>query len=381
MQGLVYIFIAIIGLAIGVATYFALAFTPVEAALAALISIGLSLFFLERGLRRRAEDRLERMIQDLSRLLSTDAKAGQTLSARINELYDMEADKRLGVLEADVSVLGTVLRQLAETMAEMEDAQARLDNQQGAAGAPPVAEGLNVVEPARDIEPVIPLEMLRKALDDERLIHHIEPIITLPQRRVHGYDLVPRLMLEDGELAMPADFMPVSGGNELISQIEALALHDAITIARRTRTAGEPVVIYVPLSLATLHNAQGCDQIVALLDANRAITGLIQFLLPEQQWSELGAMDKKTMARLADNGAGFSLSSARSLRMNFSEMFNQGVRSIRADCKKFIDKPSVYTDFHTADISSYVNRFDIDLIMTGVAREQHVLTLLDDGIT
>ncbi len=382
MQGLVYIFIAIIALATGVATYFALYFTPIEAALAALISLGLSLFFMERTLRRRAEDRLERAIQDLSRLLSTDAKAGQTLSVRINELADVEADKRLGILEADVSVLGTVLRQLAETIAEMEELQARLEAQgEAAPGAPPPEKGINVVEPAKDVEPVIPQEMLRKALDQDRVIHHIEPIVTLPQRRIHGYDMVPRLMLEDGELATASDFMPVSGGHDLISQIEALALLDAITIARRTKTAGEPVVIYVPISVATLHNIEASEQIGALLNANRAIRELICFLMPERQWSELGNKDKKTVAGLVNAGAGFSLSSVRSLRMNFSELFGLGIRSVRADCQKFIDKPSVYTDFHTADISSYVNRFEIDLIMTGVKNEQQVLTLLDDGIT
>jgi len=382
VQGLVYIFIALIALATGVATYFALAFTPIEAALAALISLGLSLFFMERTLRRRAEDRLERAIQDLSRLLSTDAKAGQTLSVRINELADVEADKRLGIVEADVSVLGTVLRQLAETIAEMEETQARLAAKgEGFSGGEPSAAGADVVEPAKDIEPVIPQEMLRKALAEDRLIHHIEPIVTLPQRRIHGYDLVPRLILEDGEMATASDFMPVSGGQDLISQIEALALLDAITIARRAKTAGEPVVIYVPISVATLHNVQALDQMAALLNANRAICELICFLLPERQWSELGNEDKKTVAGLVKDGAGFSLSSARSLRLNFSELFGLGVRSIRADCQKFIDKPSIYTDFHTADISAYVNRFEIDLIMTGVKNEQQVLTLLDDGIT
>ncbi len=388
MQGLVYIFIALTGLAIGVASYFGLAFTPIEAALAALIFLALSLFFMERTLRRRTGARLERSIQDLSRLLSTDAKAGQTLSVRINELADVEPAKRLDVLEADVSVLGTVLRQLAETMAEMEDVQARTRDQQGTSRQQGTSNGNAkpgfasiIAGPAKSVEPVIPREMLRQALSEDRLVHYIEPIVTLPQRRTHGYDLVPRLMLEDGELAQTGDFMPVSGGQDLISQIEALALLDAITIARRTRTAGEPVVIYVPLGVATLHDRQASDQVGALLDANRAIRELICFLMPEQQWSDLDQVDKKTVANLVRNGAGFSLSSARSLRLSFAELFDNGVRSVRAECQKFIDKPVIYTDFHTADISAYVNRFEIDLIMTGVENEQQMLTLLDDGIS
>jgi len=381
VQGLVYIFIALTSLAIGVTTYFGLAFTPIEAALAGFITLGLCLFLMERTLTRRAQARLERSIRDLSRLLSTDAKAGQTLNLRINELVDVEPAKRLDVLEADVSVLGTVLRQLAETMAEMEELQARTEAKQGAPhdNAGPGSGPLNAGA-AKNSEPVIPREMLRQALSENRLVHHLEPIVTLPQRRIHGYDLVPRLMLEDGELAETGDFMPISGGQDLIARIEELALLDAITIARRTRTGGKPVIIYVPLSVASLHNVRSCEQVVALLDANRAIHELICFLMPEQQWANLNNKDKETVANLAKNGAGFSLSSSRSLRLSFSELFDQGVRSVRADCQKFIDKPALYTDFHTADISAYVNRFEVDLIMTGVENEQQVLTLLDDGI-
>ena len=377
MQGLVYIFIAAISVAIAGTAYFGLTFTLIEALLAGLIGLIFCLFLLQHTLRRRDQQRLERSIQDLSRLLSTDAKAGQNLSQRMNELADLELGSRVEVLEADVSVLGTVVRELAETLAELEKMRTQLDQARDDSRG-----GIEYVssEEEKPAEPVIPPEVLREALADDRLIHHMLPIITLPQRRTHGYDLVPRLMLEGEELAEGADFMPVTGGQDLIAQIEGMALMDAITIARRSKTGGEPVAIYVPISAATLSEKQFRNQLMAILDANRAISDLLSFSLTEAQWDEVQKNESSPLKAMVKNGVGFSLSGISSLRQNFSELKDLGVRSVRADAKVFIDDPSHYTDFHTADIAAYVHRFEVDLIMTNVTTEQQVLTLLDDGI-
>src|SRR5690606_39029512 len=79
----------------------------------------------ERTLRQRAENRLEKAIEDLSRLLATDAQAGAVLGQRINAMADLNAGARLEGVEADISVLGTVIRQVAEAVAEMEDRAAK----------------------------------------------------------------------------------------------------------------------------------------------------------------------------------------------------------------------------------------------------------------
>jgi len=377
VQGLVYLFIAAISIAIAGTAYFGLTFTLIEALLAGIIGLVFCLFMLERILRQRDQQRLERSIQDLSRLLSTDAQAGQNLSRRMNEFADLELGSRVEVLEADVSVLGTVVRELAETLAdfEKERRQTDLSEEKRRGGIEYVS-----VEKKKPAEPVIPPEILREALADDRLIHHILPIITLPQRRTHGYDLVPRLMLEDNELAEGSDFLPLKGGQDLVAQIEGMALMDAITIARRSKTGGEPVAIYAPISMATISSKQSRNQLMAILDANRAISDLLNFSLTEEQWQEARANDAPALKAMAKSGIGFSLCDVKSLRLNYSELKNLGVRSVRADAKMFIDNPSHYTDFHTADIAAYVSRFEVDLIMVNVTTEQQVLTLVDDGI-
>lgn len=382
MQALVYLFIALAGLAIGATSYFALSFTLAEAVLVALVAICIGTLISERRLRLRAEKRLERGIEDLSRLLATDAQAGSVLGRRINSISELNPGQRLETIEADISVLGTVIRQVAEAVAEIEEKGAAPGNvpagDRFAAEAP---RAVSAPPPQDDIEPIIPLEMVRQALGDQRLVYHIQPVARLPQRRPAGYDLVPRLMLEDGDIAEPVDFMPRHGGEDVLQRIDGTALGEAVAIARRARTGGQTITLYIPLSSATLRDGAAVEQILAILDANRVIaTGLI-FTIPEIDFQDLMLTARTALQAIQRRGAGFSLTNASSLRLNFTDLSELGVRTVRVNATRLINSPEVYTDFHLSDIASYVGRFDITLLATGVTDERQIVELLDNEIT
>ncbi len=378
MQGLVYIFIALAALGVAAAAYFGLTFSPIEAVVTALAFGAVAVVLMERQLRQRSEARLEKAVEDLARLLSTDAKAGQVLSQRVNAIADANAGNRLEAIEADISVLGTVTRQLAEALAEFEENQK---------GAPLIAVSTPAEAPAdeeededRLPEPLVPEAELRAALDDNRLVFHIEPIVALPQRRPVGYDLVPRLMREEGSLADAVEFMPRRGGEDLIRRIESLALDEGVTIARRARTAGQPIRLMLPLSRATMLDRRSLEQVGAILGANQAIASSLSFAIPQPEWKAIGPTEKRQLFDFRKAGLGFVLTAAQSLRVDFAELEGMGFSAVRFDATRFLRNPESFTDFHTADIAPYAKRFAIELCATGVIDEQQLLSLFEDGI-
>lgn len=379
VQGLVYIFIALATLGVAAAAYFGLTFSPIEAFVTAIAFGAVAVMLMERQLRLRSEARLERAVEDLARLLSTDAKAGQVLSQRVNAIADANVGSRLEAIEADISVLGTVTRQLAEALAEFEEAQRR----NGGGPLPSYREPEPEPEPAEDdyLEPLIPEAELRAALDQNRLVFHIEPVVTLPSRKPVGYDLVPRLMQDAGGLADPPDFMPRRGGEDLVRRIEALALEEAVTIARRAKTSGQPTRLFIPLSRATVADRKSLDLVLATLIANQAITPSLFFAISQAQFKALTAVEKRALADFRKAGAGFVLIGATSLRFDFAELEGLGFTTARFDATQFLTRPDTFTDFHTADIAPYAKRFDIELCATGVIDEQQLLSLFEDGIT
>jgi cyclic-di-GMP phosphodiesterase TipF (flagellum assembly factor) len=352
--------------------------SPAEAIMAALVFWAVAFVLLERSLRQRAESRLEKAIEDLSRLLATDAQAGATLGQRINALTDLNTANRLEGVEADISVLGTVIRQVAEAVADIE---AR--NRPALTGPDHRPHGSVLVTPApaHDPEPSIPLDALRQALGENRLVYHVQPVVTLPQRRPHGYDLVPRLMLENGGLIDRPEFMPRKGGSDVLCHIEGIGLMEAVTIGRRARSAGQPVSLFIPLSRATFEGSLASEQLLVSLEANRAIAAGFTFLVAEAEWQALTTSERAIADALVKKGAGFSLTGVKSLRADVSELAGQGVRSLRVDAASFIATPEAFTDFHAADIANYLSRFGVTLMAAGVASEHQILELLDIGIT
>jgi len=378
VQGLVYIFIALAALGVAGAAYFGLTFTPIEAIVTALCFGAVAVMLMERRLRQRSEARLERAIEDLARLLSTDAQAGQVLSQRLNQLADSNAANRLDSIEADISVLGTVVRQVAEAVAEMEETQ----RHSPPASARAVESPAPVSEEEDDAlpEPVIPVELLRQALDEDRLVSHIAPIVQLPQRRPHGYDLVPRLLLEDAELADPPDFMPRRGHTDIIRRIDALSLDHAVTIARRARTAGQPVRLYIPMSMHTLADADSLAQVLASLDANSAISGSLAFAISQADWKQMPQSHKVGIEQMASLGATFALAQATSLRFDFGELEGLAFESVSVDATRFLRNPEAFTDFHPADVADYAQRYRMNLVATGLIDEQQLLMLFEQGV-
>ena len=368
-----YVFIALAALGVAAAAYFGLTFTPIEAAVTAIAFGAMAVILLERQLRRRSEGRLEKAIEDLSRLLSTDAQAGATLSQRINALADIKAGERLEAIESDLGVLGSVVKQVTETVAELEERR-RLSAVEEPKPAP---------EPDPDImpEPVIPLEMLRQAIEDHRVVYHIEPIVTLPNRRPFGYDLVPRLVMEDGEFADRPDFMPRRGGEDVVARLESDGIDEAIVIARRSKTAGTPITLFVPLSRASLGSAKAVELILAALDANRAIVSSLLFAIEQPEYKALSGKERSSLAAIGKMGVGLSLAAVSSLRVDYAELQGLGFKSVRVDATRFLRQPESFTDFHASDVAAYGRRFGIELVATGIIDEQQLLSLFEDGVS
>lgn len=372
VQGLVFIFIGLCGAALGAAAYFALGFTPIEAGLLALVVILGGVLIEERAARRRAFARLEAGVEEMGRLLATDAKAGQVLSQRVNAIVDLDLGPRLDVVEADMSVLGTVVRQVAEAVSELETAQASL--------APAPNDRSANPEP-RPRRPIVPLDDVRRALDDGRIVHHVQPVLTLPQRKLHALDLVPRLEL-DGELIDPPQFLPVptGEGTVILRRIDLLSAEEAVRIVRRARLGGDPVRLLVDLSPATLDDKPALERLLALLAANRAVNSDIAFALDYQDWTALSRPQADGLASLVQQGVTLALRNATTLRLDFAGLAEKGVRHISTSGGGFIADTSALTDFHSSDINDYIKRFGINLVLTGLEAESEILALLDDGI-
>ncbi len=354
------------------AAYWGLAFTPIEAVLSGSVISIISLLFFERNMRLRAESRLEKGIEDLSRLLSTNAQAGQILSKRVNKIADMNISSRVDIVEADISVLGTIVRQLAEAVAQLEEAQAN-----DASNETP-NKNEQIEQNKKNTK--IPAKEVQKALDENRIIIHASPIISLPKREILAYDLSAQMQLENGQMILADEFMPTMANDNIAIKIDYLAFKELFEYLESNGKKEPLLPLHVPISNATLNDNMTIEWLLAQLEVSRENANIIVFSISQQQWNEMQNQQQLNLQALLEKGATISIRNVDNLRMDFTLLKQKHVSSVCVSANSFINEIDKLTDYQSTDVASYISRFGIDLIVSDVKNEEELLILLEDGI-
>lgn len=127
----------------------------------------------------------------------------------------------------------------------------------------------------RDASDLERLQVLRAALDDDRLVLHAQPIVDVATGAVIQQELLVRLRGEDGVLLPPAEFLPVAERYGTIREIDQWVTQRAAELA----AAGAPVE--VNLSAASVGDEDMLSAIREALERTGADPALIVFEVTE----------------------------------------------------------------------------------------------------
>ncbi len=93
---------------------------------------------------------------------------------------------------------------------------------------------------------------LRRALDDDRLVLHAQPIVPLFSGSPPHYELLVRMVGEDGQLVPPGAFLHNAERFELIGEIDRWVLRGAIALLGEHAACGNDISLSVNLSGKTM---------------------------------------------------------------------------------------------------------------------------------
>ncbi len=341
-------------------------------ALVVLIALGLyNMFSGSVGIRST----VGRQLTDLSRgsadVARQVAEMGRRLAA-VESKVETSLDRARAVtdpLSVEIGDLGTLVKQLAENVAAQQTILAELAQRP----AMPASNPVDIAEsppaaPATPVEPAAPpqvpaaadatslqdaaraaaLATIRDAIESNRIDLYLQPIVTLPQRKVRYYEAMSRLRTEGGELMHAADF---------IAQAESAGL-------------------FCNLSSSTLTDSV-FPQILEFLDANRAIAPSLVLEFTQSAVRAMGPIEHESLAALAERGFRFSLDNVVDLRIEPRELASRSFRFIKIPARFLLTRDAATADIHPADLSDLVGRFGIDLIADKIESEGSVVDLLD----
>jgi cyclic-di-GMP phosphodiesterase TipF (flagellum assembly factor) len=237
------------------------------------------------------------------------------------------------------------------------------------ASPPAVAPGRNSAEL---------LAAVRSAIEANRFDVYLQPMVTLPQRKVRFYELVTRLR-DDHDRTIGADeFLAVADPAGLTGQIDHAVLLRAIQVVRRLLVRNKELGVFVNIAAATLSDTAAFAQCLDFLEANRALASSVILEFKQSTLRQLGPVEAENLAALAQRGYRFSIDHVTDLRFEPRDLADRGVRFIKVPAALLLaPHDQTAADIHPADRADLLGRFGIDLVAERIEGERAVVDLLD----
>jgi cyclic-di-GMP phosphodiesterase TipF (flagellum assembly factor) len=387
---------------IGAVLYLGLKVDPRTSAIVAVAALtGMALFnTVSNRLRDRGE--LGDQIGDLSRGTGDLARQVAEISRRLNAMetrVDSSVNRARGAVDpltAEIGELGGLVRQIADTVATHE---AVLQGN-GAMPAPPAGEASRA-EPVSPPPADAPLalsetdaitaarrfrglsregigELIGQAADANRIDLYLQPIVTLPQRKVRYYEAMSRLRTEEGEIIPAGDFISYAEAVGLMPKIDNLLVFRCVQVTRRLQLKSRDVGLFCNISASTLTDAVFFKQFLDFMDANRALSSALMFEFTQEAYRGFGPMEHESLAALAERGFRFSMDHVTDLRMEPKELADRSFRFLKVPAKLLLNRAAnEQSDIHPADLADLLARSGIDLIAERIENENMVVDLLE----
>jgi cyclic-di-GMP phosphodiesterase TipF (flagellum assembly factor) len=398
------IFIAIcmvlVAASLGLILYSVAGISGSESAIVALAALTFLVLYNAVSMRLRDRSDVGHQIADLSRgtadLARQVAEFGRRLAAvegRMVSANSAGAD-RIQVVANEIGELGGLVRQLAASVANHDDmltmlraggaaaAQNKSDGDAAQASAPYEKHILTPPPPPPGTEPsrshAQVLAAIRNAVDENRIDIYLQPMVTLPQRKVRFYEAVTRLRDDKDQVLAAEDFIGVAESAGMIGRIDHMVMLRCVQVLRRLMVRNKEVGVFCNVAAATLANSATFSQCLDFLEANRALAPSFVLEFKQSTFRRLGQTETEHLASLAQRGYRFSIDHVTDLRFEPRDLADRGVRFIKVPASLLLDpKQTSSSDIHPSDLSDLLGRFGIDLIAERIEGERAVVDLLD----
>ncbi len=378
---------------LGFVLYLRFGFTGAEAALVALAVLTALAVYNTIAARQRDRAEVSDQVAALARgsgdLARQLAEFGRRLGA-MEKNVETVVDRALATaqpLAAEIEELSRLVKQLADSVAAHDAALGggRVEVSSGALGrtqpanstAAATVSGERRVAAFGGLDKDAIIAAIRDAIEAYRIDLYLQPIVTLPQRKVRYYEAMSRLKAGNGEIVAAADFLPFAEAGSLVPKLDNLSLLRCVQIVRRLLLKNREIGLFCNLSGATLTDA-GFPQLLEFLDANRAIAPSLVLEFSQSAVRAMGPLEHESLAALAERGFRFSMDNLTDLRVEPRELNERGFRFVKAPATLLLNRVgAASTDIHPADFSDLLGRFGIDLVAERIESESTVVDLLD----
>ena len=326
-------------------------------------------------------------------ILATRGGKDRELEERLFEVERKTRDtsERMDVVEARTeAVEDTIKHELTERrdalVTEMKQLESLIDRLSSSFEAK-LTEAETAALPPRDDAA---LRAVKDALSDGRVDLHLQPIVSLPQRRVSFYEGFTRLRRPDGSLILPAEFLDPARRSGLLGVIDNMSLFRCVQIVRRLAERDRRVGVFCNISASSLEDDAFFPHFHEFMMENRDLSGSVIFEIRADKFETRSRKMRESMEKLTALGFRFSIDHAGGLDIDLPRLQDAGVRFVKMNGDQLISelrdpngkRPicSINRPLDGEDVSAVFSRYGVTLIAEKLEDETSVVQILEYDI-
>ncbi|MAU65635.1 EAL domain-containing protein [Hyphomonas sp.] len=324
-------------------------------------------------------------------VLVSNGSSKREIDARMQaiEKENRDAERRMDVIEARTDVVEeTVKHELTERrdalVSEMKQLESLIDRLSHSFETRLAETSTNkIVAPQEDAI----LRDVRDALKDGRADLHLQPIVSLPQRRVSFYEGFTRLRRPDGSLILPAEFLDAGRRANLMGQIDNFTLFRCVQIVRRLAERDRRVGVFCNIAASSLEDSTFFPMFLEFMTENRDLSGAVIFEIRADRFETRSRTMRDNMDKLTALGFRFSIDHAPDLGLDLPRLQSAGVRFVKMNGGALIDQlrdpagprpvSSINRRVDGEEVSAVFSRYGITMVAEKMEDEASVVEILE----
>ena len=233
-----------------------------------------------------------------------------------------------------------------------------------------------------DKEDAVVLDAVKDAIENDRIDLYLQPIVSLPQRKIRCFEAFSRLRRADGGVLQPAGYIDAAERANRIGVIDNMILLRAVQSLRQLGPESAHYRMFCNISPATIFDQDFFTRFTDYLDANEDLSSRLVFEFTYPAVEMMHARVQKNLQAVADRGFAFSVDHIRRFDLNWQTLRDRNFRFVKATGALLLAE-SAKGDVGRARIKAFKAALvenEIDLIVEKVEYEAQMPEILSLGI-
>lgn len=215
------------------------------------------------------------------------------------------------------------------------------------------------------------------AFDRERLEVYLQPVVTLPQRKVVAYEAAARLRIDE-EALEASHYLPALERHGRTTELDRRMLAQVGSIVRHLARRGSDARVTYGLSPLSLFEPGFLKEIGQTTGDGQDLAGL-EIALPQASWRGLDNGQRALLAALRGR-IGFCLDRPTDLRFDARELAEHGIGQVKVPAELLLHPATArgnLSDLAVEDLAPALARARIRFVVSHVTSEADVPDLID----